>query len=758
MKQTLVMGMVLTALPLFAQISDQEVLDYLERTLDHHLTQQEGMTAQWKALYTGTEVDENRLELIGYEPPDFFVHMADIAAFLYQQTGEKSHARLARDIMVSLEGYRRYFPERFKHRVEYSRGVPVVRWFRSLPVYIRAYERTKDSGFYSEKERKTVAESVAASVDIIFAFPEWGAMNRTMLRAESLIAAATCFPDHPRAGEWKKMAEILASDSLEKWEIEDAQIYHSVWLRPYIQYLDLSNRSELFASPMMKFYFDYFVSLLTPNRAIPEFGDGRWNDDLTETYLCLERGAKIYRCGEMKWAADEILDRLLGAEIDEISNTKRYTALQSPSLQTAGMLITRHAYVDSTIQPREPHYRSGDALEEVISKKIVFRSDWSESATYLLLNYKDEGYYSILQKDYLKNILAVEEEKMHHGHSDENSICLLMKNGAVLLSDGNYREKAPSGEYGAFRADIFHNRMVVRPEKKSLNQPLVEIFRNSGAYNDEVRTSKIDFQAFPACEYSRTRLIDPRTCYQWDRTLVRLMREPECFVVFDALKFTKTGYFTAAALWHTRQIVDCGEDWFVTRIDSLSGTYANPGKMELLILFLGDHPVTLAEQRRDKQTEKMLIQSVSQHFFAGQIETFAALLIPIEPGTDPRPILQRYRLLRQDQDAFALAVHQGNQNAWLGIKTDLDRDLLKEEIRPRYTYDSGKLNYGPVETDADLVFLEETANGPKFSATHLVKLIYADQVLFDTPESQFFQVWGKSDRKGRAKWRRWDNY
>ena len=38
-----------------------------------------------------------------------------------------------------------------------------------------------------------------------------------------------------------------------------------------------------------------------------------------------------------------------------------------------------------------------------------------KDATYVMLNYKDEGYYSVMQKDYLKQNLAVEEEKMHHG-------------------------------------------------------------------------------------------------------------------------------------------------------------------------------------------------------------------------------------------------------------------------------------------------------------------------------------------------------
>ena len=54
---------------------------------------------------------------------------------------------------------------------------------------------------------------------------------------------------------------------------------------------------------------------------------------------------------------------------------------------------------------------------------------------------------------------------MTHGHADENSIPLLMSGGSVLLHDGGYRDYMPSGPFGAYRQDYFHNRLVFRPEK-----------------------------------------------------------------------------------------------------------------------------------------------------------------------------------------------------------------------------------------------------------------------------------------------------
>ena len=747
----------LVAVASFAQKKEDDVLEYLKKSLDFALINKEKMIENWKEQYIDSKEKENVMELIGYRPPDFLVSIATISSYLYEKTKEKEYAEITKDIIVSMESFRSFFPDRFRDRVEYKSGVPVVNWFRTLPEYIECFQKTKISGIYSKADVQNVEESVASSVDIIFAFPEWGAMNRAMLRAESLMAAAVAFPKHKNAKKWKKMAEILAYDSIEKWEIEDAQIYHPVWLRPYVNYLDLTGRTDVFNSPLMKFYFDYFVSLITPNRTIPEFGDGVWKVGLNEYYLLLERGAKEYQSGEMKWAANEIFANMSGLSENSLYKIDGKSAFEKPNIGFASLLAARDKYIDSNVKPVEPHYSSGDALDEIISKKIVFRSDWSKDATYMMLNYKDEGYYSIMQKNYLKHILAVEEEKMHHGHSDENSICLLMKNGTILLSDGNYREIAPSGEFGAFRADIFHNRVVVRNVKKSQNQPFFDVLRNSGAYNDQVRTTKIDFQSFKEIEYSRTRLEDSKLDYRWDRILTR-HKTDDYFIMVDALKFFRSDYYTIANILHTRKIVDQGENWFVTRIDQLMGEIPINGELDLLVIF-PQHKYTNTEKEwRDKQDELALFQGVSQYYDAGKVESFVTILYPIKRGENPSEYVERFTLSRSDLKGIAIEVKNKSDYNIYGFKLDLDMDLLSEDVRPRYNYDSGKLTYGDVQTDADIFFLDIESNKPFFSATNLVKFVYKNQVLFDTPESQFFQVWGKSDRKGRAKWRRWDNY
>ena len=740
----------------FSQFDQNEINDYLQKYLNESIAKQDKFINEWKAQYADTSEEARKVrELISVKPPLFLMTNANIVSYLFEQTNDTKYAELTKENLFAFIHHKKWIPKKFVRNQ--AEELVSVSWFRQLPEFILCYQRTKGSGIYAKSEIEIIQKVVAKSANSIFNFPEWGAHNRAMLRAESLISAAVAFPDHPDALKWLQMAEILASDTIEKWEIEDAQIYHAVWLRAYINYLDISGQTEVFQSPILKFYFDYLVRLMAPNRTIPEFGDGRWAEMISEYYLILERGAKEYQSGEMKWAANELFAKLQEQIKTDFKHDEKKYAFYAPNTDFPILLIERAKYMDPTVKPIQPKFLSGDCIDEIYSKKIVFRSDWGADATYLLLNYRDEGYYSIMQKNYLKYSLAVEEEKMHHGHSDENSICMLMKNGVLLLSDGGYRQFAPSGEHGAFRADYFHNRVVVRNVKKSINQPYFEIIQNSGAYNAEVRTTKLDFQSFPEIEYSRTRLEDLKQNYRWDRIIAHHKKD-DYFIMVDAIKFSNSDYFTVANLLHTQKIIAQGKNWFVTRIERIENKYKYEGNIDLLIIFLQKKYTGTEKENRNYQDELALFQGTSQFYDAGKVESFVTILYLLEKGSDPQKLVNRFKLCRDDQIGIGIQVKNGSGTDLYGFKLDLDMDLLKQEIRPRYNYNSGKIAYGDVETDADMCFVNLKTNNSNFSATNLVKLVYKDQVLFDVPESQFFQTWGKSDRMGRAKWRAWSNY
>ena len=59
--------------------------------------------------------------------------------------------------------------------------------------------------------------------------PEYGPMNRSMLRALHLAAAGSSFPAHEKS-QWLKMGRHIFADSLDKWSMEDSGAYQSIWL------------------------------------------------------------------------------------------------------------------------------------------------------------------------------------------------------------------------------------------------------------------------------------------------------------------------------------------------------------------------------------------------------------------------------------------------------------------------------------------------------------------------------------------------
>ena len=129
---------------------------------------------------------------------------------------------------------------------EYHQAVPPMDGLFIPPNYIPAYERVRNSGIFSAQDHQAVEEIVADSLHTLFHFPEWGAHNRTMLRALSMALANASFPDNPEADGWRELSEKMAEDSWGRWSIEDAMGYHSVWLLALFTYAEVSKRPGLF--------------------------------------------------------------------------------------------------------------------------------------------------------------------------------------------------------------------------------------------------------------------------------------------------------------------------------------------------------------------------------------------------------------------------------------------------------------------------------------------------------------------------------
>jgi hypothetical protein len=715
-------------------------LRYARASADWTWDHREEILARWRETF-----DPN--SPFGYRAPGGLLDLASIYAYLFEWEHTPVYAERAKQVLLTYGDFRSQYPDwAAKKRPDYTNGVPALPDFFVVMRYVRAYDTLHRLGQLTPDEAGRIEALVAHSIDYLLQTSEWGTMNRTMLRAESLAWAVRAMPKHPRAAAWELQRRALGDDNWGNWEIEDASLYHGVWVYALLGYADAQGRmADLMRTPEMYYYAHYFLNLMSPAGFVPDFGDANWTSNWQHFLVFFEAAAARYNDPQMKWAADRIAARFLDLE-------------HATSAGLGCFLLDAYRWGRDDVAAVEPTSLSQEVMEDVQGKKIVFRSGWKPESTYLLLNYRDEGDGGLNFRDYLRDSIPVEEEKMTHGHADENSIALLMSGGSVLLHDGGYRDYMPSGPYGAYRQDYFHNRLCVRPEKIWMGQkdgearysqpgaipqqPVLEFLRNAGSYRP-VRTRKVDFLSLPEFDYSRTRLLDDGWGYDADRVIV-YVKDPEMFVVFDVFKSRTEEYFTLANLWHTRKVVARGDHWYDTAYDGIApaaGAAAQPlpDAKRLLVLFPSTHfrLEGVEPLKRHYQDELAIHQTTGRHFEPTQTEGFVTVLVPHAKDVAPESLARRVTFVETAPAGAGLAVRidTGSRVLVVGAKQDLRRDIARDHRRPRYLFEKGRIAYGAVETDGDFLFTAEQGGQMSYTIVNMTRAERAGQVLFQNGQS-----------------------
>jgi hypothetical protein len=706
----------------------QAYLDYIHAAGENVKNYLERSIQQWRQSFNPDN------PLFGYAASGAPAAAAAISAFLYEQTGELGHARQAREALLLPRELTEHFPAEVAARhPEYHQAVPPMDGLFVPPNYIPAYERVRHSDVFDPDDHAAVASIVADSLHTLFHFPEWGAHNRAMLRALSLALAARAFPDHREAARWHELAVQLASDSEGHWSIEDAMGYHAVWMLALFSYAEVMEKPEIYDLPVTRYYVAYFARMLTPLDTFPDFGDCNWGGGAERLLPCFEKTATRHRDSAIKYVADSMARRIMDAG--------------PPSIGNALLFMQAYTWADDNVEAVQPDWGSGDLLDDLVGKKVLFRTGWNPDATYLLLNYRDELGYGAMPRRYLRTTLAVSAEKMHHGHADENSIVLLMDKGTVLLHDGGYRENVPNGQY---RADIYHNRVIWRPGIKRAATSAWDFLHDDGRYT-VTRTEKLhgayfDGTAdFPGPELSRTRVTDEHRNVTWERVVVHV-RSLGCFILIDAVRALAEGPFTLANVLYTSEIVERGPyppagpealpvhfDTHITTIGMPNGTeWRNPGRRHLLIAYPlhKNRPIQVEAVRRTYHQEAGLFQVWTGWLAPGAIVPFATVLWPHDPDQRAAPLAQSITMPQVSQPGRAIAVRLATpqRTVTFGCKLDLTLGLLQQDIRPRYNYVTGAVRYGDVETDATHVYLEVDSEESRAYAAFVegTRLIYRD--------------------------------
>lgn len=741
--------------PTLAAAPRERYLAYARASADWTYAHKDELLARWRETF-------DPLNVFGYRAPGNLLEMAVIYSYLYEKEKKPEYAARAKEVLLTYGDYRSIYPESsVKLRSDYADGVPALSDFFTAMRYIRTFDTLRRLGRLSPAEADRAADIIAGSMRYLLRTAEWGPMNRSALRAETLAWAVRALPRHPDAPTWEMQRRALGDDNWGNWQIEDATIYNGVWLYSLLGYADaLRKMPELFGTPEMFYYAQYYLNLMCPAGIVPDLGDAHWTSNWTHFLVFFEAAAAALEDSGCKWAAETIAGKFVDFS-------------KATSAGLGYMLLDCYRWGTDAVKAVRPDAGSMEVMEDVQGKKIVFRDGWAPDSSYFLLNYRDEGDGGLNFRDYLRDTIPVEEEKMTHGHADENSVVLLMSGGSVLLHDGGYRDYMPSGPYGAYRQDYFHNRLCVRPEKifwgqkesqsrysvreAVPGQSMLEFMRNAGSYR-AVRTRKVDFLTFDDFDYSRTRVIDDGWGYQADRVVV-YVKDPECYVVFDLFKALREDFFTLGAFWHTRKIFDQGEGWYDTGYDRIQ-TAELPGDERLLILF----PTTevrmegVEPEKRHYQDEWLIHQSWAQHFELAETCAFVTVLVPHKAGDDPRAWLDRVTALPAEpaRRAAGVVINSGDKEISVGVKNDLRMDISRDFRRPRYTYDAGRIKIGPLETDGDLVFASVRGGTLEWTVVNLTRALYAGEVLVEAKEGQYGLGFdGEPDRGGLGKMRYW---
>jgi hypothetical protein len=366
-------------------------------------------------------------------------------------------------------------------------------------------------------------------------------------------------------------------------------------------------------------------------------------------------------------------------------------------------------------------------------------------------------------KEQIINSINVETEKNHHGHADENAICLLMKDSSVLLCDGGYRETSSTGPDGEYRADTYHNKLVVREGLADPQMRLLPFLLDGGRYRF-VKTKLMHFRAFKEVDISRTRLTDEERGYQWDR-VISYLKEKEWFVVFDLVKILKDGPYTLANMFYSQNIVDYDAEernWYDTQYAKLANSVQNPDNTRLLVYFPeGRFFRRGAEQiRRSYQTEWAIYSTKAESLRVGEILVFTTFLIPHAKGVDPKTIiaslggLASFHTLR----GYGIMIPTAEGYIQLNAMLDLEAEYLQENARPRYNFESGRAEYGDLVTDARYCYLNKKKGEVLYAFFKASKLFLNGQKIFDADKGEVFgQDDGSYMRRGAAKWVAWED-
>jgi len=501
-------------------------------------------------------------------------------AYLYHLTGDLRYAKLARQGLFDL-------PERSwqtikihgsheKGEFNLSEEAPFDTF--ALHPALEAYGWIRETDLVSPQEHKQFRSRVLNSCSNILAFlKHWSGApeddlvigyapwfnNHCQMAATALARVARDFPQTPERKQWTDWSKSLYTRLLEHMFFhEDTSNYFPIWwINVLIYAAEEQVEDTFYRHPGVRDIFQEILGQLDPSGFLPDYGDTDCFARPITLAAILEKGAAVYKCGEYKWAAWQILKHG-----ERHGFFKKLADFVEPHLikeddQTGAPLshfdqITEEAYgfiwasqwADKKVKEIQPKEGS-----KVLQQKVVLRGGWKKESLYMLLSSNDFGW---------------------HSHADAGAILSLTCRDKILLHDSGLYQKGRSfhnvvrafrGASTAIFADL--DKEMLPDERVSVESKL------SRKGNIAVATLACRNYESTGLDYLRTVIMD---------TGQRLFR------VTDELTLAgrAEGEFTIAQLWQTQSVTRLGEASYI--IDSPLYLLLNQPEWPKLKLTLGN--------------------------------------------------------------------------------------------------------------------------------------------------------------------------
>lgn len=664
----------------------------------------------------------------------------------YRQTGAVRY--LARAKRYLLDVYDVYHTLKTYQEAEHiairNADFPTLGWMFEPEPYISAYNGIKDAAAFTEEEIVQVETVVEQAMRPIERMPEYGPMNRSMLRALNLAAAGSSFPEHREAPKWLKMGRHIFADSLDKWSMEDSGAYQGIWLYSFIAYNEYVPTVSTEDNYIVKHYADLWSRLVTPLGFIPDYGDWDLAEDWVHIAAVMEKCATLYHSTTLKYAVNRFTEAHVGCASGLSGGIDRFLR----------QLVSAHDWSNDDLAEQAPPPHSQEVCDDTIGKKCVFRNGWDRNSSYLLLNYRDEPATNEIYHKNLTFTIPVKAEKTHHGHNDENALCMLIAQERILLAEGGYRKGAERD--CTYRSDYYHNKLIVR-KGVTKAYSFFEHVLDFGEYNP-VRTERIYFYRFDEVDCSRTRLCDARNAAVCDRIIYYLKRE-DCFIVNDVVWPQEDGSYTIGPVYHAQHIESVGGSSYALSQPEVSMgqelKYTQADDVKLYLHFpMDEYDVELQTIDRAYRDQR----AVSQ-FFAGYVNDqfplfFSSVLYPSRQG---KPSFFDSFSYQKKPKGVGLQFSIGARSYTLFDRYCYESKIEDLNKRPAYSFEAGREQVFELETDAYSALTLEEDKSTYFCCVDFSTLIHKGSSLFEMKAMDQLQLDFKDPLKRTTSWSNWDD-